>query len=37
MRERAGLLPSGRLDLHSGAGGTTLVVRTRLQETEGTT
>jgi NarL family two-component system sensor histidine kinase LiaS len=37
MRERAALLPGGRLDLHSGASGTTLVVRTRLQATEGAT
>jgi NarL family two-component system sensor histidine kinase LiaS len=37
MRERAAQLPGGRLDLKSGAGGTTLVVRTRLPTTEGAT
>jgi NarL family two-component system sensor histidine kinase LiaS len=37
MRERAALLAGGRLDLRSGAGGSTVVVRTRLPTREGTT
>lgn len=37
MRERAALLPGGRLDLRSSADGTMLVVRTRLPTMEGAT